>query len=163
LIIQYLFNSVSVSIGLAVGGIGILFIERFLPNIKKSQVDLLDWRDALIVGIFQIFSLWPGISRSAATIIGGMYAGMERKTAAEYSFLAAVPIMLSAALYDLYKSIQFLSSSDMLILALGFTVSFVSASLSVKFFLRFLGKNTMKVFGYYRLVLAPLILLLLLV
>ena len=160
LIIQYLFNPVSVSIGLAVGGIGILFVERFLPKIKKSEIDLLDWKDALIVGIFQVFSLWPGVSRSAATIIGGMYAGMERKTAAEYSFLVAVPIMLSAALYDLYKSIQFLSSSDMLILALGFVVSFVSALLSVKFFLSFLGKNTMKVFGYYRLVLALLILLL---
>jgi len=160
-IIQYLFNPVSVSIGLAVGGIGILFVERFLPKVRKSEVDLLDWRDALIVGIFQVFSLWPGVSRSAATIIGGMYAGMERKTAAEYSFLAAVPIMLSAALYDLSKNIQFLSSSDMLILALGFVVSFVFAWLSVKFFIRFLLKNTMKVFGYYRLILAPLILLLL--
>ncbi|MBM3897446.1 MAG: undecaprenyl-diphosphate phosphatase [Thaumarchaeota archaeon] len=159
LIIQYLFNPVSVSIGLAVGGGGILFVERFLPKSKKSDIDLLNWKDALIVGIFQISSLWPGVSRSAATIIGGMYAGMERKTAAEYSFLVAVPIMLSAALYDLYKSIQFLSSSDMLILALGFTVSFVSALVSVKFFLKFLGKNTMKVFGYYRLILAPLIIL----
>ena len=137
-----------------------MFVERFLPKNKKSDIDLLDWKDALVVGIFQISSLWPGISRSAATIIGGMYAGMERKTAAEYSFLVAVPIMLSAALYDLYKSIQFLSSSDMLILALGFIVSFVSAMLSVKFFLRFVSKNTMKVFGYYRLILAPLILLL---
>ncbi len=161
MIIQYLFNPVSVSIALAVGGIGILFIEKFLPKIKKSHLDLLDWRDALIVGVFQVFSLWPGVSRSAATIIGGMQAGLERKTAAEYSFLAAVPIMFSAALYDLYKSIQFLSSSDILILALGFIISFVSAWLSVKFFLRFLGKNTMKVFGYYRLVLAPVVFLLL--
>ncbi len=159
IIIERLFNPIAVSIGLGLGGIGILVTERFLPKVKKSNIDLLDWKDALIVGIFQIFSLWPGVSRSASTIIGGMYAGMERKTAAEYSFLVAVPIMLSATLFDLYKSMQFLSSSDLLIFTVGFVVSFISAWLSVKFFLRFLSNHTMGSFGWYRIVIAALIFL----
>lgn len=161
LIIQYLFNPTTVSIGLGAGGMGILIVERFLPKVKKSNIDHIDWKDALMVGIFQTLSLWPGVSRSASTIVGGMYAGINRKTAAEYSFLAAVPIMLSAALYDLYRSLEFLSSSDAIILAIGFVVSFVSAWLSVKFFLRFLSSHTMKIFGWYRIILAPLIILLL--
>jgi undecaprenyl-diphosphatase len=159
IIIERLFNPISVSIGLGFGGIGILVTERFLPKVKKSHIDILDWKDALIVGIFQIFSLWPGVSRSASTIIGGMYAGMERKTAAEYSFLAAVPMMLAATLFDLYKSMQFLSSSDLMIFAVGFIVSFISAWLSVKFFLRFLGNHTMESFGWYRITIAALIFL----
>ena len=159
IIIERLFNPTSVSIGLGLGGIGILVTERFLPKVKKSHVDLLDWKDALIVGIFQVFSLWPGVSRSASTIIGGMYAGIERKTAAEYSFLVAVPMMLSAALFDLYKSMQFLSSSDLMIFPVGFVLAFISAWLSVKFFVRFLSNHTMESFGWYRIVISALIFL----
>lgn len=160
-IVANLFNPMTVSIALAVGGIAILLTERFLPKIKKASIDQLSWKDSLAIGIFQSLSLIPGVSRSAATILGAMYIGVERKTAAEYSFLAAVPIMFSAALYDLYKSMQFLNSSDIVILALGFVISFISAWISIKFFLRYLSSRTMNIFGWYRLAIAPIIFLLL--
>ena len=160
-IIANLFNPATVSIALALGGIAIIFSERLLPKVKKTSIDQLDWKDSLAIGISQSLSLFPGVSRSAATILGAMYVGIERKTAAEYSFLAAVPIMFSASLYDLYKSVQFLSGSDAIILAIGFIVSFVSAWLSVKFFLRYLSSHTMSIFGWYRIIIAPVIFLLL--
>jgi undecaprenyl-diphosphatase len=157
---HHLFNPVTVAVGLGIGGIAILVIERFRPPVKRVGLDTLDWRDALAVGLFQCFALWPGVSRSASTILGAMTVGVERGTAAQYSFLAAVPIIAAAAGFDLYKSLPLLDGSDLSMFSLGFAVSFLAAWLAIKSFIRFLGTNTLAPFGWYRIAVAPIILLL---
>ncbi len=154
----YLFNPFTVALGLGVGGLIMIVAENRLPVSKINKIDELKPRDALFVGLFQCLAMWPGVSRSGATIVGGMLVGIERKTAAEYSFLAAVPVMCAASIYDLYKSRAFLSASDIPIFLIGFVVSFISAWFAIKFFIRLLGKYTLKPFGWYRVGMALLIL-----
>lgn len=152
-----LFNPATVAIGLAVGGLAILATERWLPGVKKSGLDSLDWKDALLVGLFQCLAMWPGMSRSACTILGGMLIGVDRRTAVEYSFFAAVPVMLAAVTLDLYKNIGILESGDVPIFGIGFLVAFFSAWLAIKFFLRIVANHDLSAFGWYRLAVAPLI------
>ncbi len=154
----YLFNPFTVALGLGVGGVIMIVAESKLPRSRIKKVDELKKLDALWVGLFQCLAMWPGVSRSGATIVGGMLVGIERKTAAEYSFLAAVPVMFAATAYDLFKSRAFLSSSDIPIFIIGFVVSFISAWFAIKFFIHLLGKWTLKPFGWYRIVIALLIL-----
>ena len=156
-----LFTPLTVAIGLGLGGVAILLIEPRLPAVKRESVDALTPRDALLIGLFQCLSLWPGVSRAAATILGGMLIGVERKTAAEYSFFAAVPALFAAGLYDLYQNLDSLSSSDIPMFATGFVVSFVAAWFAVRFFLRLLGSHTLVRFGWYRIGLAILVLVVL--
>lgn len=154
-------NPAVVAIGLGVGGVAILLVERRLPHVRCYELGALRWHDALTVGLFQCLALWPGISRAGATIIGAMLIGIERKTAAEYSFLAAVPAMFAAVGYDLWKSRHILQMSDIPAFALGFVVAMVSAGLMVKGFLHLLGSHTLSPFGWYRIVVALAIFLLL--
>ncbi len=151
---ERLFSPLTVAVGLAVGGIGLILIETFKPRARVTRLDDIGMREAVWVGLFQCLSLWPGMSRAGSTIIGGMLAGADRRTTAEYSFLAAVPIMIAATGYDLYKSRAFLHVSDAPLFALGFLVALVSAWFAVRFFIGFLGKHTLKGFGWYRLALA---------
>lgn len=151
---EKLFSPLTVAIGLAIGGVGLILIEIFKPRTRVSRLDDIGPREAIWVGLFQCLALWPGMSRSGSTIIGGMLAGADRKTTAEYSFLAAVPIMIAATIYDLYKSREFLHASDAPLFAVGFLVALVSAWLAVRFFIGFVGKHTLKGFGWYRLALA---------
>jgi len=153
----HLFNPMTVAVGLGLGGVAMIVAENKMPKPKTGTLDALKWREALAIGLFQCLAMWPGVSRSAATIIGGMLIGVERKTAAEYSFLAAVPVMCAATAYDVYKSRSFLGLSDIPLFALGFVVSFLSAWLAVKFFIRLLGRHTLKPFGWYRIGIALLI------
>jgi undecaprenyl-diphosphatase len=151
---EHLFNPTTVALGLGIGGVGIIVTERFPSQVRKVGVDVLNWRDALAVGLFQCLALWPGMSRSACTIVGGMAVGIERETAAQYSFLAAVPVMFAATVFDLYKSLPILQGSDIPTFGIGFAVSFIAACLAIKFFLRFLGSHTLNPFGWYRIIVA---------
>jgi len=121
-------------------------------------LDTLTWRDALLVGLFQCLALWPGVSRSAATILGGMLIGLGRKTAAEYSFLAAVPALFAAAFFDLFQNLTFLQPSDVALFGIGFFIAFLSAWMAVKFFIRLLGSYNLTLFGWYRIALAVIVL-----
>lgn len=155
---QHLLTPLTVAIGLGIGGIGILAVERFLPKREPSNLDDMDWKGALTVGLFQCLALWPGVSRSAATIIGGMVAGVDRKTSAEYSFLAAVPVLFAASIYDLYKSFHLLTPLDIPVFITGFISAFIFGYLAIRFFIRMLGTYTLKPFAWYRIALSLLIL-----
>lgn len=155
----YLFNPPSVAFAMAVGGIGILLVELRRSRPKTVTLDRISWTQALYIGLFQCLSMWPGTSRAAATIIGGLLNGMDRKTAAEYSFLAAVPVMIAASGYELYKNYSHFQSGDLLLLVIGFVVAFVVAYFTVSAFIRILQRWTLRPFAWYRLALAPIIFL----
>lgn len=151
---DHLFGPLTVAAALAAGAVWILLVERYGRQARVEDVDSLTWKEALAVGLFQCLSLWPGMSRSAATILGGMMSGVDRKTATEYSFLAAVPIMIAATTYEFYKSCRLLDASHLGLLAVGFAVAFVSAWVAVKSFLHFVGRHTLVPFAWYRLALS---------
>jgi undecaprenyl-diphosphatase len=152
-----LFAPVPVAFALGVGGLAILAAERWHPEPRTRDLDGVSWGQAAGVGLFQCLALWPGVSRAAATIIGGLMGRLDRKTAAEYSFFAAVPALTAATLYDLYKSRDLLSASDIPVFGVGLVVSFLAAWLAVAGFLRLLQRGTLRPFAYYRLLIAPII------
>jgi len=154
LIKQHLFGPITVAIGLFAGGLWILAMEWRHPSPRKEGLDAVGWSDALAVGLFQCLSLWPGVSRSAATILGGMAVGLGRRTATEYSFFAAVAIIPAAALYEFWKIREHLSMSHVPLFAMGTLVSFVSGWMAVRFLIRFVSQHTLTAFGWYRLGLA---------
>ncbi|HTB22770.1 MAG TPA: undecaprenyl-diphosphate phosphatase [bacterium] len=141
--------------GLALGGAAILGVE-FRPKVVTSaSVDAVTLLQALGVGLFQCLALWPGVSRSGATIIGALLLGLNRKTAAEFSFLAGVPVLLAASLLELHKSEAVRAFP--LAFGLAFATAFVLALLSVSQFMRLLSRISFKPFGWYRLALSPLL------
>ncbi len=150
----HLFSPMTVAMGLAIGGIALILVEKFGPKAEKTELDALTWKDALTVGLFQCLALWPGMSRAGSTIIGGLLLKIDRKTTAEYSFLAAVPIMFAATGFDLIKSRHFLHASDLPLFATGFFVSLVTAFFAIRFFMKFIAKHSLAGFGWYRLALA---------
>lgn len=156
---ERLFSVQTVAFGLFAGGVAILLVERFLPPVRITGVDGLTWREALAVGLFQCLALWPGVSRSGATILGGLLCGLERRTAADYSFLAAVPVMVAATSFDLFKSRGALDAADAAPFVVGFVVSFLAAWVAVRFFVALLGRTTLRPFAWYRIAIAPAILL----
>ena len=137
--------------GLGLGGVAILVVERVHPAPRHRGLDALRWQEALVVGLFQCLALWPGVSRSAATILGGMLVAVDRKTAAEYSFLAAIPVITAAATLELVTSLDSLNVSDLPLFATGLVVSFLAAWGAIRFFLRLLGTITLRPFGWYRI------------
>ncbi|CCO24646.1 undecaprenyl-diphosphate phosphatase [Maridesulfovibrio hydrothermalis] len=155
---EHLFTPYTVAWALGIGAIMILIVEKKEPRPNCFTLDEVTPKLALGIGLFQCLALWPGFSRSAATIMGGMLLGAKRSVAAEYSFIAAVPIMFAATGYDMLKSYKLFTTADIPFLSVGFLVSFVSAWIAVKGFIYLLGKLTLRPFAYYRLALAPLIL-----
>lgn len=155
----YLFSPETVAVALAIGAIMIFIVEGRPRKEKTFSLDEISPKLALGIGFFQCLALWPGFSRSAATIMGGMLLGAKRTVAAEYSFIAAVPIMFAATGYDLLKNYALFETRDIMFLSVGFCVSFISAWIAVKGFIYLLGKLTLRPFAIYRLILVPLIFL----
>lgn len=152
-VIKSLFTPLYVAVALFAGAILMLAVEKKTFAVKYHSVDDIDFKAALGVGIFQCCALWPGFSRSASTICGGMILGLKREVAAEYSFLAAVPIIVGAACYDLFKSYELISSADISFFAVGTLVSFLSALAAIKGFIAMLSKVGLVPFAVYRLLL----------
>jgi undecaprenyl-diphosphatase len=150
-----LFTPPSVTWALAVGGVGILLAEQFVSHRPKRSLDTLTVKQALGIGFFQTLSLWPGTSRAAATIVGGLLLGLERKGAAEFSFLIAVPIMLAASGYEMLKMGGLFSFHDIAQFLVGFVVSFGVAMIAVTTFIRILSRWSLIPFAWYRIVVAP--------
>jgi len=152
-----LFGTGPVAIGLFLGGVGILLAEWLRPAPAIEDVDGIGWRQALLIGLCQCLALWPGVSRSGATIVGGLMCRLDRRAAATYSFLAAVPVLAAATLFDLYKSRALLSSADALPFAVGLVVSFVAAAAAIRTFIALLGRLTLRPFAWYRIAVAPIV------
>lgn len=158
---HHLFSPTTVACALIVGGLALILIERKPRSPKWDTLQAVTPRLALWVGLCQCLALWPGFSRSAATILGGMWQGMHRKLAAEYSFFAAVPVLIAAAGYDLYKSLPLLTRGDAGYMLLGGAISFGVALVAIRLFIRYVATSTLAGFGYYRIVLGIGVLLLL--
>ena len=157
-----LFAPKPVAVAMAVGALAIIVVERFQKKREHvDEIETLTWKQSLLIGCVQCFALWPGMSRSASTIMGGMLVGLNRRAAAEFSFLAAVPILAAAAGKDLFDVLNVFSLSEFGLLAIGFVVSFVTALLTVRWFVRVVGTWSLVPFAVYRLVVAALVFLLL--
>ncbi|MBC7923292.1 MAG: undecaprenyl-diphosphate phosphatase [Ferruginibacter sp.] len=158
-------NVAVVAVALLLGGIILLFIDQwFAKNEEQSSPPVLSFRGAFLIGVFQAISMVPGVSRSAASIIGGLTQGLNRKTAAEFSFFLAVPTMFAATAKSLYDEKELLgeaNSSALFLLLIGNVVAFVVALLAIRFFIGFLTKYGFRWFGYYRIALGLALLVLL--
>ncbi len=143
-----------------IGGIMFFIIEKLYSEekVKVNDVEKVSYTQALIIGAFQVFALIPGTSRSGATIVGGMLNGLSRKTAADFSFLLAIPTMFAASGYELLKNIHSFSNQNIAVLGIGFIISFITAYISVKLFLKFVQKYTLNAFGIYRIIFGVILL-----
>ena len=158
---ELLFKPIPVALALVVYGVIIIFMERH--NAKKetfkfTDVKQLSFKTAFLIGLFQVLAMWPGTSRSAATIIGAMILGLNRTAAAEFSFFLAIPTMVGASLLKIVKTTG-VTSYGWSLVALGFVLSFIFAYVVIKKFLDYIKKHDFKVFGYYRLVVGALVFL----
>ena len=166
-----LFNPVSVAIALVVGGVVILLVEwrhkrhygaRDLEGKRQARVETIDdirWTDALAVGCFQCLALIPGTSRSGATIIGSLVIGFSRVAAAQYSFFLAIPTVIGATVYSLYKARDQLTASDIPLFTVGSVCAFISALICVRWLLKFISTRDFTGFAWYRIFFGGFILL----
>jgi len=148
----YLFHAVPVALAFIVGGAIILLVERRPRQPRVDSAQAMSWLDALKVGVAQCFALIPGTSRSGATIIGGMLFGLSRKAATEFSFFLAVPTLVAAGAYDLFKNRALLSAHDAPIFGVGLVVAFVSAFVVIRWLIRYVATHDFKPFAWYRIV-----------
>lgn len=155
----YLFNPLVVASALMIGGVLILWAERRKHTVSTETIDDLSWRRALAIGFAQALAMIPGTSRSGATIIGGLFLGLSRKAAAEFSFFLAIPTMFAATAYDLYKNWALFSVSDLPLFLVGGVASFVSALIAVRTLIKFVSRHDYTVFAWYRIVFGGLVLL----
>lgn len=154
----YLFNPLVVATALIVGGLLILWAERRPHRIEAETVDDITWKRALGVGFAQALAMIPGTSRSGATIIGGLFLSLSRKTAAEFSFFLAIPTMFAATAYDLYKNWHLFDAGDIPLFAVGSIAAFVSALVAVRTLIRYLAGHDFTVFAWYRILFGGLVL-----
>jgi undecaprenyl-diphosphatase len=152
----YLFTPVVVASTFILGGLVILWAEKRQARAETAprilDVDAMSWRDALKVGLVQCLAMIPGTSRSGATIIGGMLLGLSRKAATDFSFYLAIPTLIGAGVYSLYKERALLSMSDLPMFLVGLVFSFISAWLCVRWLLRFISSHSFNGFAWYRIV-----------
>ena len=156
---QMLGSVLVVGISFFLGGIILLFVDKWFENSSKDQT--ITYPSAFKIGLFQCIAMIPGVSRSAATIIGGLTQKLNRKTAAEFSFFLAVPTMFGATLLKVYKHTDLLKNTEHLkLLAIGNIVAFIVATIAIKAFITYLTNHGFKVFGYYRIVVGLIIIIL---
>jgi len=159
LIKNYLFKPVPVALAFIVGGLIILFVEKKKNAFRVESTQAMTWLDALKVGFAQCFALIPGTSRSGATIIGGMLFGLSRKAATEFSFFLAVPTLIAAGAYDLWKNRVLFSGADVPLFAVGLATSFVTAWLVIRWLIRYVATHDFKPFAWYRIAFGLVVLL----
>src|SRR5680860_78196 len=166
-----------IAIALILGGVALIILEKRFAKIKKNKesevinsntniesveknkdnLNDISYKQAVLVGIFQALAVIPGVSRSAATIMGGLSLRITRKNIVEFSFLLALPTMLAATVFDLYKSPPAFSQNEIVVWIIGITVSFITALLGIKFFLKFIQKHDFAPFGWYRIIIGLIV------
>ena len=162
---QLLESPLTVAIALLIGGIILLFVDKWFKNGTINDTSQINYSTALKIGLFQCLSMIPGTSRSAATIVGGMTQNLTRKAAAEFSFFLAVPTMFGATakkLYDFYQDGYQISASEVRLLITGNIIAFIVAMLAIKYFISFLQTRGFRLFGWYRIIVGGILLILLL-
>src|ERR687897_3283187 len=147
----YLFDPWVVVAALVLGGVAILIIERDLPAPRHHAVEKMPPRTAFAVGLCQVISMIPGVSRAGATIMGGLMLGVDRRTATEFSFFLAVPTMLAASSYDLYKNWTELNADNLAVIAVGFVAAFLCALVVVRGLIAFVSRHGFAPFAWYRM------------
>lgn len=158
---EVLFSPTVVSVSLVVGGFLILIIEKKAPEPKFNTIENISFKTALLIGFAQALAMIPGTSRSGATIMGSLLLKVERKTATEFSFFLAIPTMLGATVYDVYKNLDSLSFDNIAIIAIGFISAFFAALLVVKTVISFISTHGFAPYAYYRIVIGSVMLVLL--
>ena len=141
-----------IAVMLVLGGVVLVFVDRFAPPPVHTDAMALPLRTALIIGLCQCVAMVPGVSRSGATIVGALFLRVEKRAAAEFSFLLSLPTMGAAVAYDLFKSRDMLDFSALSDIAVGFVVAFVTAVLVVKWILGYVGRNGYALFGWWRII-----------
>jgi undecaprenyl-diphosphatase len=158
-------SDLTVGISLLAGGIVLLFIDKVFKHTPIKEEERISYPKAFTIGLWQVLAMVPGVSRSAASIIGGMQQGLTRKVAAEFSFFLAVPTMFAATikdLYDWYKDKGTITSNEISLLLVGNVVAFIVALIAIKFFITYLQKYGFKMFGVYRIIVGTAIIILVL-
>ncbi|MDD3119165.1 MAG: undecaprenyl-diphosphate phosphatase [Victivallales bacterium] len=153
----YLFNPWVVAATLFVGGILLIAIEARPRRAKFDDVNRMSFRTAFFIGLIQVLAMIPGTSRSAATILGGMFLGASRRAAAEFSFFLAIPTMVAASAYSLWKYHGAMTGDDWAVLGIGFVTAFLVAWGVIALFMNYIRTRTFSAFGYYRIVLAVVV------
>lgn len=151
-----LFGPEPVLISLIVGGILLIVATRVKRKVTAAETDDISYKQAFGIGLFQCLALWPGFSRSGATISGGLLLGTSQKAAADFTFIISVPVMLGATVLDLYDSRNLLTSDDLVLFLIGFIAAFVVAMIAVVTFLNLIKRLRLEWFAYYRFALAAL-------
>jgi undecaprenyl-diphosphatase len=146
-----LFKPVPVAVAFIVGGLIILWAERRKHSITVNSVDEMTWKDALKIGLAQTLALIPGTSRAGSTIIGGLFFGLSRRAATEFSFFLAIPVLFAASAYELFKHRNTLSADDLGLLAIGLVAAFASAFVCVRWLLHYITRHDFTVFAWYRI------------
>ncbi len=158
---EHFFNPKTVALALIVGAILLLYAEARLKRVKVDSVDRMSYKDAFMVGVFQCLALWPGMSRSASTIIGGLFLGLSREAAAEFSFFLALPTIIGASVLKIFKAGFMFTPYEWLVLFVGTFVSFIVALIVIAAFMSYIKKKKLAPFAYYRIILGIIVLLLL--
>ena len=153
-------STTTVIITMILGGVVLLVIDNYFKTPVVETEEQISFRNAFLIGVWQVIAMIPGVSRSAASIIGGMQQKLTRKLAAEFSFYLAVPTMAAATGYKLLKGYQTFTSNDVKLLVVGNVIAFVVALIAIRFFIGYLQKHGFKVFGYYRIFVGIILLLL---
>jgi undecaprenyl-diphosphatase len=155
----WLFSPLTVAVALVAGGLVILWVERRERTPRVAHIDDMTWRDALKVGLAQCLAMIPGVSRSGATIMGGMLFGLSRESATLFSFFLAVPTMLGATVYDTWKSRDLLTLDDLGLIAAGFVAAFVAALFTVRALVTYIARHSFRPFAWYRIAFGGVVLL----
>lgn len=155
----YLYSDLVIAISLIVGGLIFFIVDKMNIKRKFENVDDVNIPSSLKIGLYQVISMIPGVSRSGSTIVGGLLSGLSRKTAVEFSFLLAIPTILSATLMDLYKNLDQLNSNNLSVILIGFIFTFIFSTFVIKWFLNYISSHNFTIFAYYRIILGTIIVL----